>query len=156
MRRDTVGIVLNAAVFLFTIFVVLLIDQSTKGMIVNQMQPGESIPVITNIFHITYVRNPGGAFGILAYRTEIFVAMAVFFIILVSILPIYFPGRNLKMSCALGILTGGVMGNLLDRLRTGHVVDFLDFRVWPIFNAADVFVFIGAIFLFVFIIKKGG
>lgn len=156
MRKDTRGIILNAAVFLFTVFVVLLIDQSTKGMIISQMQPGESIPVITNIFHITYVRNPGGAFGILAYRTEIFVVMAVIFIILVSILPIYFPGRNLKMSCALGILTGGVMGNLLDRLRTGHVVDFLDFRVWPIFNAADVFIFIGAIFLFVFIIKKGG
>lgn len=156
MRKDTIGIVLNTAVFLFTIFVVLLIDQATKQMILNKMQPGESIPVITNIFHITYVRNPGGAFGILAYRTEIFVVMAVIFIILVSILPIYFPGRNLKMSCALGILTGGVMGNLLDRLRTGFVVDFLDFRVWPIFNAADVSIFIGAIFLFVFIIKKGG
>lgn len=156
MSKDTVSIIMNAAVFLFTIFVVLLIDQFTKGMIVNQMQPGESVPVISQIFHITYARNPGGAFGILAHKTEIFVVMAVLFIILVSILPIYFPGKNLKMSCALGILTGGVMGNLLDRLRTGYVVDFLDFMVWPIFNAADICIFTGAIFLFVFIMKKGG
>lgn len=156
MSKDTVSIIMNAVVFLFTIFVVLLIDQFTKGMIVNQMQPGESVPVISQIFHITYARNPGGAFGILAHKTEIFVMMAVLFIILVSILPIYFPGKNIKMSCALGILTGGVMGNLLDRLRTGYVVDFLDFMVWPIFNAADICIFTGAIFLFVFIMKKGG
>jgi signal peptidase II len=156
LSKDTVSIIMNAVVFLFTIFVVLLIDQFTKGMIVNQMQPGESVPVISQIFHITYARNPGGAFGILAHKTEIFVMMAVLFIILVSILPIYFPGKNIKMSCALGILTGGVMGNLLDRLRTGYVVDFLDFMVWPIFNAADICIFTGAIFLFVFIMKKGG
>ncbi|MGI6406799.1 MAG: signal peptidase II [Syntrophaceticus sp.] len=156
MSKDTVSNIMNGAIFLFTVFMALLIDQFTKGMIVNQMEPGESVPVISQIFHITYVRNPGGAFGILAHKTEIFVVMAVLFIILVSILPIYFPGRNLKMSCALGILTGGVMGNLLDRLRTGYVVDFLDFMVWPIFNAADICIFTGAIFLFVFIMKKGG
>jgi signal peptidase II len=106
LSKDTVSNIMNGAIFLFTVFMALLIDQFTKGMIVNQMEPGESVPVISQIFHITYVRNPGGAFGILAHKTEIFVVMAVLFIILVSILPIYFPGRNLKMSCALGILTG--------------------------------------------------
>ncbi|MDD4675946.1 MAG: signal peptidase II [Syntrophaceticus schinkii] len=146
--------ILNVVLFFFITFVLLAVDQVTKVVIVNHMRPGESIPVIERIFHITYVRNPGGAFGILAHRTEIFIVLAVLFIIIVLALPVYFPGRNLKLTCALAILTGGVMGNLVDRLRSGYVVDFLDFRVWPVFNAADIFIFTGTALLFIFLLRK--
>jgi signal peptidase II len=144
----------NVVLFLFITFMLLAVDQVTKVVIVNHMRPGESIPVIERIFHITYVRNPGGAFGILAHRTEIFIVLAVLFIIIVLALPVYFPGRNLKLTCALATLTGGVMGNLVDRLRSGYVVDFLDFRVWPVFNAADIFILLELLFYLFFYCEK--
>lgn len=150
MNKET----LNVVLFLFITFVVLAVDQFTKVVIVNNMQPGESLAIIQRFFHITYVRNPGGAFGILAYRTEIFVVLAVLFILIVVALPVYFPGRNLKMTCALAVLTGGVMGNLFDRLRSGYVIDFLDFRIWPVFNAADVFIFTGGALLFIILLRE--
>ncbi|HHV35160.1 MAG TPA: signal peptidase II [Syntrophomonadaceae bacterium] len=148
--------ILNVVFFMFITFVLLAVDQVTKALIVNNMRPGESIAVIERFFHITYVRNPGGAFGILAYRTELFIILAILFILIVVALPVYFPGRNLKLTCALAVLTGGVMGNLIDRLRSGYVIDFLDFRFWPVFNAADVFIFTGTVFLFIFLLRKAG
>lgn len=150
MKRE----ISNIVSFLLVAFVLLAVDQATKAFIVHHMRPGDSIAVIERIFHITYVQNPGGAFGILAYRTDIFIVLAVLFIIIVLVLPFYFPGRNLNLTCALAILTGGVMGNLADRLRSGYVIDFLDFRVWPVFNAADIFIFIGTAFLFIFLLRR--
>lgn len=149
MRKET----LNVVLFIFVAFVALVVDQFTKAVVVKNMQPGDSLPIIQGVFHVTYVRNPGGAFGILAYRTEVFVVLAVLFILIVVALPIYYPGRNLKMTYAMGILTGGVMGNLIDRLRSGYVIDFLDFQIWPVFNAADIFIFIGTAFLFIFLLR---
>ncbi|MEG3068541.1 MAG: signal peptidase II [Syntrophaceticus schinkii] len=86
--------ILNVVLFFFTTFVLLAVDQVTKVVIVNHMRPGESIPVIERIFHITYVRNPGGAFGILAHRTEIFIVLAVLFIIIVLAPARLFPRKK--------------------------------------------------------------
>lgn len=146
---------LNLAVFLVVVFIALAVDQVTKALVVNHLQPGESVEILPQIFYLTYIKNPGGAFGILAYHTEIFVFLAIVFIIVVLALPFYLSASNLALSTCLGLLTGGVIGNLIDRLHTGYVIDFLDFRVWPVFNAADVFILVGALLLILFCIDKG-
>jgi signal peptidase II len=103
--------------------------------------------VIANVFHITYWRNPGAAFGILAYRTEFFIIIgtlvAVGIIIALLKLP---PGKHL-LKVALAMLLGGAIGNLIDRVRIGYVIDFFDFRIWPVFNIADSAIVIGVILL---------
>jgi signal peptidase II len=126
---------------------VLLIDQLSKGIVTKTMELGQSIPVIANVFHITYWRNPGAAFGILAYRTEFFIIIgtlvAVGIIIALLKLP---PGKHL-LKVALAMLLGGAIGNLIDRVRIGYVIDFFDFRIWPVFNIADSAIVIGVILL---------
>jgi signal peptidase II len=146
---------LELAMYLVIVFIALAVDQVTKVLVVTYLQPGESVAVWPPIFYLTYIKNPGGAFGVLAYHTEIFIILAVIFIVVVLAVPFYLSASNLMLSTCLGLLTGGVLGNLLDRLRTGYVIDFLDFRVWPIFNAADVFILVGALLLILFFMEKG-
>ncbi|MDH7576465.1 MAG: signal peptidase II [Bacillota bacterium] len=124
------------------------LDQLGKFFVTRYLQPGESIQVLPYIFHLTYIENPGGAFGILAYQTRIFVALSICTIFLLTMAVFYYARREQGVSWSLAFLTAGILGNLADRLRTGYVIDFLDFRVWPVFNVADVFIFIGALSLF--------
>ena len=121
---------------------VFLADQGLKRVVEGSMRLEESIPVIPGVFHLTYIRNEGGAFGILAGQGIVLLAgsavavAAVLWILLSS--P---PSKLLILSC--GLVLGGAAGNLLDRLTTGAVTDYLDVRVWPIFNAADVAITLG-------------
>ncbi|GAW92605.1 signal peptidase II [Calderihabitans maritimus] len=129
--------------FLSLATLVLLLDQVTKYLVSHKMELGQSIPVLDNIFHITYIHNPGAAFGMLAYRTAFFVAITV--VVVVAILIFY---RRIKenrylLKSGLALQLGGAVGNLLDRLRYGYVIDFLDFRVWPVFNLADSAIVLG-------------
>ncbi len=131
--------------------IVTILDQLVKWIVQTHMEWGESIPLIPNVFHLTYILNPGAAFGILAYQKW-------FFLIIVVILfgaffafrkripqePAYFP-------IAIGMLLGGALGNAIDRVRLSGVVDFFDFRIWPIFNVADIFICVGvALIVFYF------
>lgn len=123
--------------------VVLVVDQAAKYYIQFHMTPGMSIPVIDKIFHITYVLNPGAAFGILQHRTWFFVLVAG---LLFAAVIYYYP--RLPAGCrwlrlGLGLLLGGAAGNAIDRLQTGYVIDFFDFRVWPVFNIADSAIVVG-------------
>jgi lipoprotein signal peptidase len=118
-----------------------------------------SVPIIQNIFHITYILNPGAAFGLLEHKTELLIFIAI---VMISVL-IYFYNRipkNLKLlRFGLGLLAGGSIGNVLDRVRTGYVVDFFDFRIWPIFNVADIAIVCGVcsvIWTIVFLNKEDG
>jgi signal peptidase II len=97
------------------------------------MYIGESIPVIEGIFHITYIENPYTAFGLLKYQIIFFVAAALIFLILVIL--IY--KKDPFMYIPLTLVLGGAVGNLIDRVRVdGRVIDFIDFRIWPVFNFA--------------------
>lgn len=112
------------------------------------MSPGSTVPVIKGIFHLTLVENTGAAFGIFRDHPAVFVAIAAGFSFLV-VLFIVIKRRVLSApeKFALSLILGGTLGNLTDRLRFGYVVDFLDFRVWPVFNAADSCITIGAVLL---------
>jgi len=132
-----------AAAFLF--FGVLALDQLVKGLIQVSYLPGESTPIIKGIFHITYVLNPGAAFGLLENQTWFFILAAA----AISLGFIWYYPR-LKKECGFlhygcVALVAGAMGNLIDRMKTGLVVDFLDFRIWPVFNLADIAIVLGVI-----------
>jgi len=147
--------VLNGILFILVTLTAVAIDQLSKAYIARYMQPGDSLAIIPGVFHITYVQNPGAAFGIFAYRTEFFIVTAILFLFVVLLLLFYLP-TNPKVTIPMSILTGGVLGNMIDRLRTRYVVDFIDFRVWPVLNIADIFIFVGAVFIFIYLFTKGG
>jgi signal peptidase II len=123
--------------------VVVVFDQMAKYYIQSRMEPGMSIPVIDGLFHITYVLNPGAAFGILEHQTVFFLAVALILIVAIAYYyPRIPPGYRL-LRLGIGLQMGGAAGNVIDRVKTGYVVDFLDFRVWPVFNIADMAIVTG-------------
>ena len=131
---------------------VIVLDQASKLFIQATIPLGHSIPVIPNLFAIVHILNPGAAFGLLAARSSAFRNP---FFVSISILAIgfiiYYRHRGLRShslaSFALSLILGGALGNLVDRLRLGMVVDFLDVHYlqyhWPAFNVADSAITIG-------------
>lgn len=133
--------------------IILVLDQVTKNMIISRFRLGESIPIITDYFNLTYVQNKGAAFGILAQANPAF--RVPFFIIvpLIALGTIAFVfkkigDKDIKLSVALSLVIAGAIGNLVDRLTLGYVIDFLDFH-WrwgyhfPAFNVADSAICVG-------------
>ena len=130
------------------------LDQLTKYFAVAHLKGIRTLPLIEEVFHLTYVENPGAGFGIFAdYTWLLSVCSAVIAACLIGYVLVKKPKHPL-MLCALIFLTGGAIGNLIDRVSLGHVVDFLDFT-WinfPVFNVADCFVTVGAVLLAVYIV----
>ena len=122
---------------------VFLVDQGLKKLVEGSMRLGESIPVIPGVFHLTYIKNAGGAFGILDGRGDVLLLGSVIAVAFVLWMLLEGPPtRIMVLGC--GLILGGAAGNLLDRLTTGQVTDYIDLRVWPVFNAADVAIVLGA------------
>ena len=122
---------------------VVMVDQATKLWIQSRMGYGDSIPVIREVFHITYILNAGAAFGILENKTWFFVVVALLLIAGVAYIFPRLPAGKPLLKLGAGLLTGGAVGNLIDRVRIGYVIDFFDFRIWPIFNIADICIVCG-------------
>jgi len=134
---------LSAALLGLAVFVA---DQLLKRLVEEAMVLNESRPVIQDILHLTYIENSGGAFGVLAGNQLLLMAGSVVALGVVAwMLLVQPPSRT--MAAGGGLVIGGAAGNLLDRLSSGGVTDYLDFRVWPIFNLADVAIVIGVGFL---------
>ncbi|MCL1983552.1 MAG: signal peptidase II [Clostridiales bacterium] len=141
------------------ILVLVAADQTAKHCVRTSMCLGESVPVINNVLHITYVSNNGGAFSILQGQTALLIAVPA---VLAAAIAVYIH-KNRKSSralplVALSLICGGGMGNFIDRVRLGAVVDFIDFRVFPVFNVADICVCCGCGLLFlhmVFLDRQG-
>lgn len=131
---------------------VVLIDQLSKFLALNFIKPFESIPIIKNIFHLSLVLNSGIAFGLFKNQVIFYLVLpAVAIIWLVFNLFLSREEKNFDRMYffAMSLILGGAVGNLIDRLRLGYVVDFLDFRIWPVFNLADSAITIGvAIIIF--------
>ncbi|MGE5484989.1 MAG: signal peptidase II [Ignavibacteriales bacterium] len=120
-----------------------LLDLASKKVVKSLMTPNQSIPIIPNVFHLTYVLNPGAAFGLFAYKRIYFILVTVIVIVLILIYGKRFAGNSVLLQLSLGLELGGALGNLVDRVIIGRVVDFLDLRVWPVFNVADSAIVIG-------------
>ena len=126
---------------------VLISDQILKTYFVKILLKDESMPVIENIFHISLVYNTGGAFGIFQNRTGLFVAISIAAIFFIALFYIKLKNRALIYKIAIPLVLGGAASNLMDRLRFGFVIDYLDFRVWPVFNIADASISVGVCLL---------
>ena len=122
---------------------VVIIDQFTKYYVQSHMALGESIPVIENIFHWTYILNDGAAFGLFAGARWIFIAIAFFVMFCVCYFRKDIAELGSWSTYGTCLFAGGAIGNLIDRARTGVVVDFFDFRIWPVFNVADIAICVG-------------
>lgn len=126
---------------------VFILDQLVKHAVLVSMNLGESIPIIKDVFHITFVLNPGAAFGMLEHQRWIFIAVALLVVVLALVFYKHIQRESLITRIGAGLLLGGALGNLLDRIQSGLVVDFLDFRIWPVFNIADIAICVGAAML---------
>lgn len=134
--------------------IIVVIDQVTKQLVKQMMREGDHIAIIGNFLRLTYVKNPGMAFGIqiggkLFYTIFASIACVIILVYLFRLKPEHFWPRF-----ALASILGGAIGNLIDRFRYSEVVDFIDVKVihWPVFNLADVAVAIGMIILIVVVI----
>jgi len=120
------------------------IDRVLKVLVQTNFIPGETMKVIPKVFHLTYVLNPGAAFGLMAGQTWIFVVTAVLVVGGVIYGQFRIPRKERITRLAIGMIGGGALGNLYDRLTIGRVVDYLDFQIWPyVFNFADSMIVIG-------------
>jgi signal peptidase II len=131
------------------IIFILGLDQLTKLFINKNLSLNQSIPIFKGIFHLTLIHNRGAAFGL--FRNQVILLISVSFF---AILLIYFNLRqgspdkkNSLYKLSLSFILAGALGNLIDRLCFGYVIDFLDLRIWPVFNVADSAITIGAILL---------
>jgi signal peptidase II len=131
---------------------VILLDQASKLVIIRALRLGQGIAVFPGFFDIVFVLNPGAAFGFLAtlsdqVRNPFFILISVAAVILILAYHTRYPHPHPLVSVGLGLILGGAIGNLVDRLRYGMVVDFLDVHVfqyhWPAFNIADSAISIG-------------
>ncbi len=128
---------------IFLSICIVVLDQVVKFLVTHEMFPGMSIPVIQDVFHITFVLNPGAAFGILAHQRSFFIVMGIVIVILGGLFSPYIRRQCRIFRCGTALLLGGALGNLIDRVRFGHVIDFFDFRIWPVFNIADIAIVVG-------------
>lgn len=142
--------------FFFVIAATFLVDQGAKAAVRMLMYQGESIPVAPPVFYLTYIMNPGAAFGLLANQTYLFVSVTVLLVAGVLVGYRKLPPDRPLLYYGLSLVVGGALGNLVDRLRFGQVVDYLDFRVWPVFNLADTAIVIGAGLLILELLRDSG
>lgn len=139
-------------ILFFVTFTIIGFDQWTKALVIATFYLGESVPVVLGYFHLTYIRNPGAAFGMLAgahpaFRVPFFIAVPIIALGVIGYVFKKIPSHHLSMAWALSLVIGGAVGNLIDRIRFGYVIDFLDF-FWrqyhfPAFNVADSAICVG-------------
>ena len=146
--------------FLLPVLAVLTLvtDQISKRAVMTSLRPGESwnpVAALERWVSLTYVTNTGAAFGMFPDYGGIFMVIAV---VVIAVIILYYrrlPGEQWLVQASLGLQLGGALGNLLDRLRHGYVIDFIDFKVWPVFNVADSSMFVGSVILALCILRYG-
>ncbi|MFA5500646.1 MAG: signal peptidase II [Candidatus Omnitrophota bacterium] len=126
---------------------VIIIDRFAKFLVFNNLLEGQSIGVVPKIFHITLVLNTGAAFGLFKERNQFFIVSSFIVAALIFLYVIFDKEKDIFKLSALGLILGGAIGNLIDRLLFGYIIDFLDFRVWPVFNIADSAITVGSVLL---------
>ena len=126
------------------------LDWLTKYFIQQHFVIGESLPIIPNVFHITYILNYGAAFGILRDQRVFFLLVVMILIVALWIFRKQIKNGGILAKLGTSLLVSGALGNALDRLLRGAVVDFFDFRIWPIFNVADIGICVGVVLLAIY------
>lgn len=129
---------------------VVAVDQLTKRAVVANLPPGQSwapLPVLDKWFSFTMVTNRGAAFGLFPGLGSVFMVVAIVVAVIITVYYWHMPAGHSLVKVSLGLQLGGALGNLIDRLRFGYVIDFIDFKVWPVFNLADISIVVGVALL---------
>lgn len=152
------------ALFALVSAAILLLDQVTKQLVTAAMPLHSSVEVIPNLFHLTLVTNRGALFGLLhdlpdPYRSSLFTLVPLLAIGLIVFFQMRTTLQDILAHTGLALILGGALGNLVDRIRLGHVIDFLDVFIgdhhWPAFNAADSSICIGVSLLILDLMASG-
>lgn len=143
---------------MYEIFIVILVllDQISKVYMQNFLEYGNSVAIIDGVFHLTYVENRGAAFGLFENMQIFFIAVAVI-VTIAGLVYIHKVKMSKMANISICLIIAGAIGNLIDRIKLGYVIDFFDFRfIWNyVFNVADVLVVIGTFILCIYLIKSG-
>ncbi len=138
------------------IILTIAADQASKYLVSNLMLPGQTIPLINNFFHITFVRNTGAAFGLLPGNTVLLIAVGLIAALFILYSLYYIPKSKYFYKIGLSFILAGSIGNIIDRVYKGYVVDMFDFRFFPVFNIADAMINVGMVLIIVvYIFSKG-
>jgi signal peptidase II len=127
---------------------VLIIDRIIKIAVTQMFLPNETQVIIPGLFHLTYILNPGAAFGLLAGQTWIPILTAILVLLGIIYVQFRYSLESKLIHLSLGMIGGGALGNLLDRILAGKVIDYLDIPLWPfVFNFADSMIVGGGLLL---------
>lgn len=133
--------------YFLTVLLIIVVDQLSKFLISSNFTQGESIRIFSYLY-ITYVHNVGAAFGLLANYRWLFVFLGVLAVVLVWYFRRILEQQSKFVRWGVTLAIGGTIGNLIDRIRIGAVIDFIDTPIFPIFNAADITIVAGVALLF--------
>jgi signal peptidase II len=134
--------------FLYAVaFGLTVLDQVSKFVVLQNLELGQSIPVVPSVLYFTLVQNTGIAFGLFQNNPMLLTYLISFCVLLLALYSIRIRKESKIEQLAFALILGGAVGNLIDRVRLGWVVDFIDFRIWPVFNIADSGITIGVVLL---------
>lgn len=136
----------------------IIVDQISKTLITNYFEVGDSLTIINNFFRFLYIKNTGAAFGIFM-NSKIMLIIVTLMLLVYLIIELKKNINNRIISISLSLIISGALGNLIDRIFRGYVVDFISFTIFnkemAIFNVADAFITIGVVLLLIYIFKEG-
>lgn len=140
--------------FFVGIFIIAILDQAAKLFAAGLLQEAGSVPIIQNVFHLTYVENRGAGWGMFSDHTWILTVVTFVAVVAAVAYVVVKRPKNKVFLTGFTFIIGGAVGNLVDRIRLGYVIDFFDFTLidFPVFNIADCFITIGAIIFAVYVI----
>lgn len=130
----------------------IIFDQIIKYLVINNLSLGSSLSIIDNFFYVTYIRNTGIAFGLFQNKNIFMIIIISIIIILLLIFYKKEKNKHLTLNISIVLIISGAIGNLIDRIVRGYIVDYINFTFWPAFNLADSFVVIGSILLGFYVI----
>ena len=148
--RDLTRSQVDCILLLMTTLGIVIFDRITKNFFLEILAHGESLTIIRNVLHMTLVHNTGIAFGLFKDQGLLFIFVVIAVLAILLAFNIYYYRQNDSFLSrtyivAFSLILGGAIGNLIDRIAYGYVIDFIDFRIWPVFNIADSAISIGAV-----------
>jgi signal peptidase II len=146
------------ALFLGVAALIILIDQISKNLVLRNLGLGEAwnpVLFLEPFVTVTHVTNTGAAFGLFKDHGTLFAIVAIVVVVGIVVFYRYFPPNQIWLRVSLGLQLGGALGNLWDRVRLGSVVDFIDFKIWPVFNLADTAIVVGVAILAIYLLFSG-
>ena len=155
-QREPIVRNLRPSTFYVIVALIFICDQFSKAWVQRMLAWGQTRPLIGNAFALTLTQNTGGAWGLLPQGNLIFIAFAALAVVALLLAYYRMPRIELLVGGAFALALGGALGNLLDRLRFGYVVDFFDARIihWPIFNIADSAISLGIVLLLLHFLRS--